>query len=234
MAQEASKLTMPRTEDIRRALAGRPPRRYTKGEEIANAVSHGVGCALSIAALVLLIVTSVRHGGGARLAGALFMGISLVVEYLFSTLYHAIQPPRAKAVLRVFDHACIYLLIAGSYAPFALVTLGERGGVRLFVVMCVVAVVGVVAEALMRERQPGWITTTIYLAMGWAVMFHVTDVVELLPAPAFRLLVAGGLCYTAGVAFFAMTKVRYMHFVFHLFVLAGSVCITLSALLYVV
>lgn len=209
-------------------------RRYTVGEEIANSVSHGVGCALAIAALTLLIVASVRHGGGVRLAAALFMGIPLVVEYLFSTLYHAIQPPRAKAVLRVFDHACIFLLIAGSYAPFSLVTLAERNGMRLFAIVGSLALIGAIAEAFLRERQPGWLSTALYLAMGWAVIFCVTDVYELLPAAAFRLLVAGGLSYTAGCAFFAMTKVRYMHFVFHLFVLAGSACITLSALLFVV
>jgi len=206
---------------------------YTIGEEIANSVSHGIGCAFSIAALVLLIIRAVQHGGGSHLAAALFMGIPLIVEYLFSTLYHAVQPPRAKAVLRVFDHACIYLLIAGSYAPFALVTLGTLGGVRLFVVMCAIGLTGAAFEAFMQERQPAWTTTVVYLAMGWAVMLHVTDLWELLPAPALSLLVTGGLCYTVGVAFYALHKIRYMHFVFHLFVLAGSACITLSALLYV-
>ena len=208
--------------------------RYTIGEEIANSVSHGIGCALGIAALVLLIVQAVRHGGGAHLAAALFMGIPLIVEYLFSTLYHAIQPPRAKAVLRVFDHACIYLLIAGSYAPFALITLADHGGMRLFVTVFFLAVVGAVAEAILQERQPGWITTLFYLVMGWAVVLHITEVYRLLPTAAFWLLLAGGLCYTAGVVFYALTKVRYLHFVFHLFVLAGSVCLTLSALLFVV
>lgn len=206
---------------------------YTIGEEIANSVSHGIGCALSIAALILLIIRAVQHGAGTHLAAALFMGIPLIIEYLFSTLYHAVQPARAKAVLRVFDHACIYLLIAGSYAPFALVTLGTLGGVRLFVVMCAIGVAGAAFEAFMQERQPGWFTTVIYLAMGWAVMLHVADLWELLPAPALSLLVAGGLFYTVGVAFYALHKIRYMHFVFHLFVLAGSACITLSALLYV-
>jgi hemolysin III len=162
------------------------------------------------------------------------MGIPLIVEYLFSTLYHAIQPPRAKAVLRVFDHACIYLLIAGSYAPFALITLADHGGMRLFVTVFFLAVVGAVAEAILQERQPGWITTLFYLVMGWAVVLHITEVYRLLPTAAFWLLLAGGLCYTAGVVFYALTKVRYLHFVFHLFVLAGSVCITLSALLFVV
>lgn len=210
-----------------------PSRRYTTGEEIANSLSHGIGCALAVVALILLIARGAQHGG-AHLAAALLMGIPLVVEYLFSTLYHAVQPERPKAVLRVFDHACIYLLIAGSYAPFALITLAKHQGLRLFAIVGTLAVLGAVAEAFMRERQPGWITTVFYLVMGWAVAFRIPQIYELLPSPAFWLLVAGGLSYSAGVAFYALHKVRYMHFVFHLFVLAGSICITLSALLFVV
>ena len=210
------------------------PRRYTLGEEIANSVSHGVGVLLSIAALVLLIVTAVRHGGGVRLAAALIMGISLILEYLFSTLYHALAPERAKAVFRVLDHCGIYLLIAGSYAPFSLVALADRGGVALCAAVWTVAVVGIVAECLLRERQPAWLTALIYVLMGWLVVFHIGDLWELLDPAAFWLLLAGGLSYTVGAILYAIKRVRYLHFVFHLFVLAGSVCITLSALLFVV
>ena len=208
-------------------------KRYTIGEEIANAASHGVGCALAVAALVLLVGRASDHGNGIQLAAALLMGVPLVVEYLFSTLYHAVQAPHAKAVLRVFDHACIYLLIAGSYAPFALITLADNGGPRLFVAVCALAVAGATAEAFMRERQPGWICPIIYLAMGWAIIFHITDVYALLPSPAFNLLLAGGICYSAGVVFYAMPKVPYMHSVFHLFVLAGSLLHFLCILFYV-
>lgn len=207
---------------------------YTIGEEIANATSHGIGVVLGGAALVMLLAKAQADGGGMRTAAALLMGIPLILEYLCSTLYHAVQQPDAKRVLRVFDHACIFLLIAGSYAPFALVTLAEHGGVRLFAVVGALGVIGAISELFLRERQPGWLSTTYYLIMGWAIIFHIVDIYVLLPSPAFRLLLAGGLCYTVGVVFYALTKVRYMHFVFHLFVLAGSVCITLSALLYVV
>ena len=116
------------------ATAARRPLRtrlYSLGEEIANSVSHGVGVLLGIAALVQLIVMAVSHGGGVRLAAAIIMGVSLIVEYLFSTLYHALAPEKAKAVFRVLDHCGIYLLIAGSYAPFSLVTLADRGGLVL-------------------------------------------------------------------------------------------------------
>ena len=124
----------------------RTQRSYSVGEEIANSVSHGVGALLSIAALVLLVVRAVSHGGGVRLAAALLMGIGLIVEYLFSTLYHAIAPAGAKRVFRVLDHCGIYLLIAGSYAPFALVALADYDGLRLGIVVWVIALVGIVAE----------------------------------------------------------------------------------------
>ena len=219
------------TDDGRRPLH---KRLYSLGEEIANSVSHGVGVLLGIAALVLHIVVAVSHGGWVRLAAAIGMGVSLIVEYLFSTLYHAIAAPRGKAVFRVLDHCGIYLLIAGSYAPFSLVTLAERGGLMLCCAVWAVAVVGIVAECLLRERQPAWLTAVIYVLMGWLVVFHVGDLWQLLPPPAFWLLLAGGLSYTVGAVLYAIKKVPYLHFVFHLFTLAGSVCITLSALLFVV
>ena len=209
-------------------------RRYTVGEEVANSVSHGVGALLSIAALVLLIVRAVSHGGGVRLAAALLMGIGLLVEYLFSTLYHAIAPEKAKRVFRVLDHCGIYLLIAGSYAPFAFITLAGEGGFQLGVAVWVIAAVGIVAECFLRERQPKWVSALVYLAMGWLVIFHVADIVRLLPPAAFALLLAGGLCYTVGCVFYVIKRVPYFHFVWHLFVLAGAICITLSALLFVV
>ena len=218
----------------RDAQTGVRRRLYSLGEEIANSVSHGVGVLLAITALVLLIVVSVSHGGGVRLAAALVMGISLIIEYLFSTLYHAIAAPRGKAVFRVLDHCGIYLLIAGSYAPFSLVTLAERGGLLLCCTVWAVAVVGIVAECLLRERQPAWLTAAVYVLMGWLVVFRVGDLWELLPPLAFWLLLAGGLSYTVGAVLYAVKRVPYLHFVFHLFTLAGSVCITLSALLFVV
>ena len=180
-------------------------RLYSLGEEIANSVSHGVGVLLGIAALVLLIV-----------------------------VYHAIAAPRGKAVFRVLDHCGIYLLIAGSYAPFSLVTLAGSGGLELCAAVWAVAVAGIVAECLLRERQPAWLTAVVYVLMGWLVVFRIGDLWELLAPPAFWLLLAGGLSYTVGAVFYAVKKVPYLHFVFHLFTLAGSVCITLSALLFVV
>lgn len=209
-------------------------RQYSTGEEIANSVSHGVGVLLSIAALVLLIIRAMNHGGGVHLVAALLMGISLILEFLFSTLYHALVPKTAKSIFRILDHSAIYLLIAGSNAPFGLITLADRGGLQLTFLIWGIAIAGVIAEALLKERQPHWLSALIYLAMGWFIVFRIGDLYELLDPAAVMLLVAGGVCYTVGVGFYVAKKVPYLHFVWHLWVLAGAICITLSALLYVV
>ena len=209
-------------------------RQYSTGEEIANSVSHGVGVLLSIAALVLLVMRAMDHGGGIHLVAALLMGISLILEFLFSTLYHALVPKTAKSVFRILDHSAIYLLIAGSNAPFGLITLADRGGLQLTFLIWGIAIAGVIAEVLLKERQPHWLSALIYLAMGWFIVFRIMALYELLKPPAFMLLVAGGICYTIGVGFYVAKKVPYLHFIWHLWVLAGATCITLSALLYVV
>lgn len=208
-------------------------RQYSIGEEVGNAISHGIGAGLAIAALVLLIVFSVHGGGGLKLCSALLFGISLLLEYLFSTLYHAIQPPRAKAVLRIFDHSAIYLLIAGTYAPFTLVTLQNDGGIALCVAVWVVALLGIGVEVVTKERQPKWVSALVYLAMGWCIAFKLGTLIALLPAGGLWLLVAGGLSYTVGIVFYLLKKVPFMHMVWHLFVLGGSVCHVLAVLLFV-
>ncbi|MEE8716415.1 MAG: hemolysin III family protein [Coriobacteriales bacterium] len=209
-------------------------RQYTTGEEIANSVSHGIGACLSVAGLVLLIVFSVMHGGGLRLLSGIVFGVSLLLEYLFSTLYHAIQPPRAKRVLRVFDHCSIYVLIAGTYTPFCLVTLYGQGGLAMCCVIWAVSVAGIAVETFSRERQPKWVSALIYLVLGWAVVFKLPALAAALPGPGMWLLLAGGLSYTVGCVFYLLKKVPYMHMVWHLFVLGGSICHFLAVLLYVV
>ena len=161
-------------------------------------------------------------------------GVTLLLEYLFSTLYHAVQPPRAKAVLRVFDHSAIYLLIAGTYAPFTLVTLAGEGGVWMCVAVWAIALAGIAIEVVARERQPKWVSALVYLAMGW---------LHRVPPPRARFpccrpaacgcSIAGGLSYTVGVVFYLLKKVPFAHMVWHLFVLGGSVCHVLAVLLFV-
>ncbi len=208
-------------------------RQYSIGEEVGNAISHGIGAGLAIAALVLLIVFAVVGGGGLKLCSAVMFGVSLLLEYLFSTLYHAIQPPRAKAVLRVFDHAAIYLLIAGTYAPFTLVTLAEAGGIWICVGVWAVALLGIALEVVARERQPKWVSVAVYLLMGWFIILRLPVLVALLPAGGLWLLLAGGIAYTVGVVFYLLKKIPFAHMVWHLFVLGGSVCHVLAVLLFV-
>lgn len=239
-AAEAREECTPAADDASAGCSSRPTwaerrgtRQYTTGEEIANAISHGVGAGLSIAGLVLLIVFAATHGGGLKLASAIIFGVSLLLEYLFSTLYHAIQPPRAKRVLRVFDHCAIYLLIAGTYTPFLLGPLLPWGGAVMCAVIWGAAALGILVETFSRERQPKWVSALIYLVMGWAIVFRMPQLMAALPAGGMWLLFAGGLSYTVGVVFYLLKRVPYMHMVWHLFVLGGSVCHFLSVILFV-
>ena len=196
---------------------------YTVGEEIMNSVTHGVGCLLGIAGLVLLIVFAALRGGGpAHMAAAIVYGVSIILEYLASTLYHAIQPARAKRVFRIIDHSCIYLLIAGSYTPFCLITLANDGGPMLFFAVWAIAIIGIALECFMRERQPHWVSGLVYLLMGWLVVFKLPE------------LAVGGVCYTVGVPFYIAKNVRYLHSVFHLWVLAGSIFQFMAVILFVI
>ena len=214
--------------------ANQPPQ-YTLGEEIANSVTHGIGVLLGIAALVLLIVfAAIRGGGPVHVIAAIVYGVSIILEYLASTLYHAIHAPRAKRVLRTIDHSCIYLLIAGSYTPFALITLADAGGAVLFAAVWVIALAGIGFEVAMRQRQPRWLTIAIYLVMGWLVVFRLPQLVAALDPVALALLAVGGACYTIGTPFYLMKRVRYMHSVFHLWVLAGSIFQFMAVILFVI
>lgn len=209
--------------------------RYTVGEEIMNAVTHGVGCLLAIAGLVLLIVKAALGGGvPTHVASAIVYGVALILEYLASTLYHAIAPRRAKRVFRIIDHSCIYLLIAASYTPFLLIALIDDGGIPMFVLIWVLALAGVAFEVALRQRQPRWLTITIYLVMGWLVIFRLPQLVRLLDPVALALLAVGGVCYTIGTPFYCAKKIRYMHSVFHLWVLAGSIFQFMAVILFVI
>lgn len=207
-------------------------REYTLGEEIANSITHGIGALLAIAAIPILVVAAVHAGGGVYLFAALVYTITMLLEYLMSTLYHAIAVDKAKRVFKVLDHSCIYLFIAGTYTPFCLITLHDAGGVPLFFVVWALAILGVVFEAFWVFR-PRWISALLYLALGWCIVMFLPTLVAVLPAGGLWLLVAGGLCYTVGCIFYVLKKVPYMHSIFHLFVVAGSVLQFLAVLLYV-
>ena len=208
-------------------------RDYTLGEEIANAIIHGLGIALSIAALVILVAFATLSGDGFRLASAIVLGIALVLEYTASTLYHSFPQPRVKHLFKIFDHCGIYLLIAGSYTPFCLVTLREANGWLLFWVIWGLAAVGISLEAFWAYR-PRWLSAAVYLGMGWMVVLSMEPLVANLEPAGLWLLVAGGLAYTLGTIFYVMKRVKYMHAVWHVWVLAGSTCHFLAVLLYVI
>ena len=211
------------------------PPHYTVGEEIANSITHGIGVLLGIAGLVLLIVKAAMDGAApAHMASAIVFGVSIILEYLASTLYHAIQVPAAKRIFRTIDHSCIYLLIAGSYTPFLLITLEPYGGIVMFVIIWALTFAGISFEIIGRQRQPRWVTILIYLIMGWLVVFRLPQLVGALEPLALALLVVGGLCYTIGCAFYLMKKIRYMHSVWHLWVLAGSIFIFMVVILFVI
>lgn len=198
------------------------PKRYTLGEEVMNAVTHGVGALLAVAGGTLLIASSASQQDPYKLASSIVYGLSLAMLYLMSTLYHSIASPRAKAVLRVFDHCSIFLLIAGTYTPFTLVTLRQTGGWGLFGAIWGTAAVGIALNAISLRRFEK-LSLLCYVVMGWAVVFQAGTLAEALSPAGLWLLVAGGLCYTGGIVFYSIHR-PYLHGIWHLFVLAGSVC----------
>jgi len=205
---------------------------YTYGEEVANGLTHGLGVGLSIAALVILVAFAVLEHDGYKLASAIVYGVSLVLLYTASTLYHSLPQPRVKHVLKILDHCGIYLLIAGTYTPFCLVTLREANGWWLLGVIWGLAILGIALEAFWVYR-PRWVSTVLFLGMGWMVVTSIGPLVDKLAPGGLWLLVAGGLAYTVGTVFYLLERIHYMHAVWHVWVLAGSVLHFLAVLLYV-
>ena len=201
----------------------RPERIQSLGEEIANSVVHGVGAALAVAAVPLLVVSAVSRGGAAQVTANAIFGATLVLVYLSSTLYHALARNRAKKVLRVIDHAAIYLLIAGTYTPFTVGVLRGAWGWALFGVVWGLAVTGVALTGSLGVRLPR-LSTAVYVAMGWLIVVAIKPLVSQLPAAGLGWLLAGGVAYTGGVVFYAWQRLRFHHAVWHLCVLAGSAC----------
>ena len=193
----------------------------TLGEEIASAVTHGLGVIFSIVALVLLVMSATESGSTWNVTAVSVFGASMILLYLFSTLMHAIPHPRAKRVLQVFDHAGIYLLIAGSYTPFALVTLHGTLGWTLFGIVWSVAILGIVWK-LFSTGKYMWVSNVTYLALGWICIIAIRPLYESLGHQGFMLLLAGGIAYSVGIVFYVWQKLPFNHAIWHLFVLAGS------------
>ncbi len=198
-------------------------RAQTLGEEIANSVSHGIGLVASLVAAPFLIGAMLRRGDTMMILAAGIFAVTVVLLYASSTLYHAIPEGRAKRVLQVIDHSAIYLLIAGTYTPFALGVLRGVWGWALLAVVWLLAGAGVSLKAWHGIRWPR-MSTALYLAMGWLAIVAVRPFLREVPLGGLVLIAAGGLAYTAGVAFYTADRLRYGHFVWHLFVLTGTCC----------
>lgn len=210
-----------------------PLPRYSVGEEIANAATHGVGIALAIAGLVVLSVVAARSGAAVHIVASGIFGAALVLCFTMSTLYHAIRPERVRRILRALDHSAIFVLIAGTYTPFMLGTLGGTLGWTMLVVLWTLAAVGIAARLVLRGRRHN-LVIACYLAMGWSVLFVLRPVVEGLAPGGLALLVGGGIAYTVGVVFYKWRSLPYGHAIWHGFVLAGSALHYFAVLLYVV
>ena len=192
------------------------------GEEIANSITHGVGAVLSLAGLLAMVAITARHGTRLEMMASAVYGTSLVLLYLSSTLYHALTNHRAKRLFRILDHSAIYLLIAGTYTPVTLVTLRGTVGWTLFGVVWTLAAMGIVFKWFLTGRLE-LLSTICYLLMGWLAVVAIRPLLAALPLDGILWLLAGGLFYTAGVAFFAWSR-KYSHTIWHVFVLAGSLC----------
>jgi hemolysin III len=207
-------------------------REQTPAEEIANSLTHGLGFCLALACLVLLVVFSALRGTVWHVVSCSIYGATLALLYLSSTLYHAVRSERVKHVFNIIDHSTIYLLVAGTYTPYTLVPLRNHGGWVLFGLVWGIALVGIVYQSVFIHRFRV-LSVISYLAMGWLVVFAIKPLVESLSVPGIIWLGAGGLSYTIGVIFYAWKR-PFFHAIWHLFVLAGSLCHFFGVLFYVV
>ena len=202
-------------------------------EEIANALTHGLGATAALAGGSVMITLAALYGDAWQLGSAIVFGISLLLLYLASTLYHAIQHPVVKGRLKVFDHCAIYLLIAGTYTPFTLIGLRGPWGWGLFAAIWGLAAAGIVFKLFYTGRFK-LLSTAIYIAMGWLVIVAIKPLLNALDAWTLSWLLAGGVCYTLGTVFYHRPSLKYSHAIWHLFVVGGSVCHYIAVLSQVV
>lgn len=206
---------------------------YAKKEEIANWITHAVALLLSITALVLMVVYSARYGDAYHVVSSAVFGTTLILLYGASTLYHLVPVSRLKKVFQKLDHAMIYLLIAGTYTPYTLVNLRGPWGWSIFGVVWGVALTGLLLELIMKKRL-GWLSVSLYLCLGWLIVVAVKPLMVHLGGGGMVLLVAGGLFYSLGVIFYLWKRLPFQHAIWHIFVIAGSLCHFFSIFLYVI
>jgi len=206
-----------------------PP--YSTREEVANSISHGLGLVLALVALPVLVLAAIEMGNVRFLIGVSVFGGTMVLLYLASTLYHSVSHEAAKQLFRIFDHTAIFLLIAGSYTPFSLGVLHGPWGWSMLAIVWTLAIIGITLKIRKRTRHSR-ISIVLYVIMGWLAVIAVKPMVMLIPVPGILLIFAGGLAYTGGLAFFGAQRIRYNHFIWHLFVLAGTTCHFFAVLWY--
>jgi len=194
---------------------------YTKREEIANAITHGVGALLSIAALVLLLMYSIRHGSTAHIVSFSIYGVSMILLYFCSTLLHSLREGKLKDVFEVLDHASIYVFIAGSYTPILLLVVKGSLGITLLSVVWSIALMGIIFKVIFTKRFL-FLSTMIYIGMGWMIVFAIDPVIERLAFEGLTMLITGGVLYTVGTIFYMWRLFPFHHAVWHLFVVGGS------------
>ncbi len=218
MKNKKSKITIPK---------------YTLAEELISSISHGIGALLSIAALVLCIVFASLHHNVLGIISSCIYGVSLIILYAMSSLYHAFKPNKAKRLFRVFDHCSIYLLIAGSYTPYLLLVIGGIRGIIMLIIMWLVSIIGIIGNSINVDKFKK-ISFPIYLILGWMAVFAIKPLINNLATPGLVLLLTGGIIYTLGaIVYLIGSKVKYMHSIWHFFVLGGSIFQFFSILLYV-
>ena len=202
----------------------------TLGEEIANSISHGLGLVLALVAAPFLVISAMRAGSFRFIIGAGVFSATMVLLYLASTLYHALTHVGAKRLFRLFDHCAIFILIAGTYTPFSLGVLRGPWGWTLLIIVWTLAIAGITIKAI-KGTCHSWITLALYILMGWLAVVATKPILTLVPLPGILLILAGGIAYTGGLAFFAGQR-RYSHFIWHLFVIAGTTCHFFAVLWY--
>ena len=204
---------------------------YTKGEEVANAVTHGVGAGLSVAACVVLVVLAAGTGDAWTVVSFSIYGVTLMLMYVASTLYHSIRSPRVKPIFRILDHIAIYLLIAGTYTPFALINLRGGWGWSLFGILWGLALIGAIFKVSHTGRMEIF-STAVYVAMGWLVLIALKPALDAIDRMGILWLLIGGCAYTLGLIFYAWGRLPYNHAIWHVFVMGGRTCHFFAVLLY--
>lgn len=201
-------------------------------EEKLNAITHGIGAVFAVIALIVLVIRAYTYGGAWQMAAAIIYGVSLILLYMASTLYHSFTKEKVKSVLKFFDHSAIFILIAGNYTPFTLIPLHGAFGWIVFAIIWSMAVVGIVFKVFFVKRF-NFFSTICYLIMGWLAIVMVKPLLAVLPTAAVDWLVIGGIFYTIGTVFYLDKKIPYNHAIWHLFVLGGTISHFISIFKYV-